>query len=123
MSETRVRLAQMVGDELSGDVSTIVNDTMPIDNAPGVEPGADGEPRLTEAVRALLIMLGCEATFARNHWVVRKAKISVDEENAWARATMQNRKKFRIQTALPIHATFEDWREAVNFLMGDTVKP
>lgn len=126
MSESRTKLAKMTGDELAGDVDVIVKESgAPVHDAPGIDPTKmDGNvPSLSEAVRALLIMAGCEVTFGGNHWVVRKTKISVVEEQAWAMATLQNRRKIRFQTGLPLNASFEDWRKALFDLTGELPKP
>lgn len=125
MSESRVKLAQMTGDELASDVDVIVKESGTVYDAPGIDPAkVDGNsPSLSEAVRALLIMAGCEVTYAGNHWVVRKTKISVAEEQAWAMATLQNRRKIRFQTGLPLNASFEDWRKALFDLTGELPKP
>lgn len=123
MSEARVRLAKLTGDELAADVSTIVHELPVLENATAVEYTAEGQPKLTEAVRALLIMVGCDATYAKTHWVIRRSKISAAEEDAYARASLRNRGKLRFQTALPIESTFKDWQGAVMYLTGDSTKP
>lgn len=123
MSEARVKLASLTGDELASDVDTIVKDSVLTGEQPGVTKGGGDVPHLTEAVRALLIMCGCDANYAGNHWVVRKTKISKEEEDAWARATMENRRRIRFQTGVPLNGTFEDWRAALDGLVGGLPKP
>lgn len=122
MSEARVKLARLIGDELAADVATIVSDDLPDHNQSAIEMVGD-QPKLTEAVRAMLIMAGCDASYAKNHWVIRRSKISRDEEEAYARATLANRRKIKFQTALPVQSTFEDWRKAVNYLTDSLPKP
>lgn len=125
MSESRVKLAKLTGDELAADVETIVKDAPAVTNAPATTPGQlDGAaPVLTEAVRALIIMAGCDVVFAGNHWLLRKKNITVDEERSYAFATLANRRKIRLQTGVPLVATFEDWRAALNDLTGNLPQP
>lgn len=125
MTEPRVKLASKVGDDLSCDVQVIINETaiepaverhtLPSEMHAGIATGQkDGlVPMLSEAVRALLIMHGCIAIYGGNHWVVRKERITPEQEEAIARATLQNRRRMRVQTGVPLNATFEDWRQAV----------
>lgn len=125
MSKARVKLAQLTDDDLHVDGVQVV-ETAPkqqvVQPAPPAEVQARSAfglaPDVSDAIKALLIMAGCEAVYAGNHWVVRKTKVSEADEKAYALSKGGNRSKLRYQTAVGMGANFEDWRREVNALVG-----
>jgi hypothetical protein len=73
------------------------------------------EPVLTDDIRALLIMTQCIARFMGTYWDVRRLS-GIDQPREWKPS--QPGVKWRALTGVPVGASFEDWRSALNSFVG-----
>lgn len=114
---SRAKLAKLTGNELSHVIEDESTAPRGYEEVVGYANCAIGMemPVLSDAIRALLIMAGCTAKFAGQYWMVERRNHGQERPVG---LHLRPGQKYRTQTGVPAHGTYEDWRKALNDFVG-----
>ncbi len=118
MSNARVQLARVTGDELSDNADAEAVAAAGYRQVLGPAPASANSkiPSISDAAQALLIMCGCQARFVINYWKITRLK-----EPGQAPVGMRLRpgQKYREQTGVSADAPFSEWQKVLANFTGE----
>jgi hypothetical protein len=113
---TRVDLAKVTGDDLSGgDSPKDVSDYTQVLNPAPPSRGLTAPP-ISDAAQALLIMYGLQAQFTINYFRVTRRK---EPGQFPVGVHVRPGQKYRMSTGVSAYATFEEWQKALRDFAGE----